>query len=140
MRKITLSFITAFLFSICVKANNLTVMKFNSDPFTQRDTTFKFRLYPTQNIWTFLKLNTQTGQIFQVQFDLKGDNRFETILSLVPLVFDEKESIDGRFVLYPTQNIYTFIMIDQIDGRTWQVQWSTDISGRLVIPIEKKLQ
>jgi len=77
MRKITLSFITTFMFLVCVKANNLTVTKFNSGPFTQRDTTFKYRLYPTQNVWTFLKLDTQTGQIFQVQFDLKGDNRLK---------------------------------------------------------------
>lgn len=31
----------------------------------------------------------------------------------------------GRFTLYPTQNRYNFILLDQTDGRTWQVQWST---------------
>lgn len=31
----------------------------------------------------------------------------------------------GRFTLYPTQNVFTFILLDQIDGRMWQVQWST---------------
>jgi len=33
---------------------------------------------------------------------------------------------NGRFKLYPTENTYNFIMVDVIDGRTWQVQWNID--------------
>ncbi|MBK7869162.1 MAG: hypothetical protein IPJ74_00060 [Saprospiraceae bacterium] len=84
-----------------------------------------YRLFPTQNMWTFIKLNTRNGRMWQVQYDVKGDNRLEARLSLVPLVTKEKEA-NGRFTLYPTQNIYTFILLDQLDGRTWQVQWSID--------------
>ena len=40
---------------------------------------------------------------------------------------------NGRFKLYPTGNMYNFIMVDVIDGRTWQVQWSTKESERLVL-------
>jgi hypothetical protein len=40
------------------------------------------------------------------------------------------------FTLYPTQNIYTFILLDQLEGKIWQVQWSTDIKTRAIIPIE----
>ncbi|MEI6662551.1 MAG: hypothetical protein WCL01_10525 [Comamonadaceae bacterium] len=32
----------------------------------------------------------------------------------------------GRFTLYPTRNMYNFILLDQDVGRTWQIQWSTD--------------
>ncbi len=32
---------------------------------------------------------------------------------------------NGRFFLYPTTNIYNFILVDQIDGRTCQVQWNS---------------
>ena len=39
---------------------------------------------------------------------------------------------NGRFKLYPTDNSYNFIMVDVIDGRTWQVQWSIDEDKRLV--------
>ena len=39
---------------------------------------------------------------------------------------------NGRFKLYPTDNTYNFIMVDVIDGRTWQVQWNTDENKRLV--------
>ena len=38
----------------------------------------------------------------------------------------------GRFKLYPTGNMYNFVMVDVIDGRTWQVQWNIDDDKRLV--------
>ena len=41
----------------------------------------------------------------------------------------KNETLDSalrRFKLYPTQNIYTFLLLDTINGRTWQVQWSLD--------------
>ena len=72
-----------------------------------------YKLFPTQNMWTFIKLNTRNGQMWQVQYDTKGDNRIETFLNLSPLVSKEKE-INGRFTLYPTQNIYNFILLDQM--------------------------
>ena len=93
-----------------------------------------YRLFPTQNMWNFIKLNTRTGQIWQVQFDVNEDNRFETYLNILPLVEKEKQ-IDNRFTLYSTQNTWTFILLDQIDGNTWQVQWSLEPENRFVIPI-----
>ena len=39
---------------------------------------------------------------------------------------------NGRFKLYPTGNMYNFIMVDVISGRTWQVQWNTDENKRIV--------
>ena len=55
-----------------------------------------------------------------------------------PYTLDEKLSRsaisqNGRFKLYPTENTYNFIMVDVIDGRSWQVQWSTKKDGRLVL-------
>lgn len=94
----------------------------------------KFRLFPTQNMWTFIRLNTRNGRMWQLQYDVSGDNRFETYLNNEPLVTKENE-VNGRFNLYPTQNIWTFILLDQIDGRTWQVQWSTEPINRGVMPI-----
>lgn len=47
----------------------------------------RFKLFPTQNIWTFIKLDTQTGQMWQVQYSVKGDEgRFEYDLNPNPLV------------------------------------------------------
>lgn len=101
----------------------------------QNNTAVIYRLFPTQNMWTFIKLDTRNGQMWQVQYDIKENNRFETSLNSEPQVTKEKEVID-RFTLYPTQNIYNFILLDQIDGRVWQVQWSIDAKKRLIIPIE----
>lgn len=97
----------------------------------------RYRLFPTQNMWTFLKLDTMTGRIWQVQFSIEGkDYRFETILSLADItdVLKQEKKI-GRFTLYPTTNTYNFIMLDQIDGYTYQVQWSRDVESRGVLPI-----
>ena len=94
-----------------------------------------YKLFPTQNMWTFIKLNTRNGQMWQVQYDTKGSNRMETFLNFSPLVGKEEE-INGRFTLYPTQNIYTFILLDQINGKVWQVQWSLEFENRLIWPIQ----
>lgn len=97
----------------------------------------RYRLFPTQNMWTFLKLDTMTGRIWQVQFSIEGkDYRFETILSLADItdVLKQEKKI-GRFTLYPTTNTYNFIMLDQIDGYTYQVQWNGDVESRFVLPI-----
>jgi hypothetical protein len=94
-----------------------------------------YQLYPTQNMWNFIKLDTRNGQMWQVQYDIKDNNRSVTYLNSVPLVTKEEEAND-RFTLYPTQNTFNFILLDQLDGRTWQVQWSFEASHRVVIPIE----
>ena len=39
---------------------------------------------------------------------------------------------NGRFKLYPTDNNYNFIMVDVINGNTYQVQWSTKSDERFV--------
>lgn len=97
------------------------------------DSNVAYRLFATKNMYTFIKLNTKNGQMRQVQWSAKG-NEFETPLSLVTRVTKEDEK-NGRFFLYPTTNIYNFILLDQIDGRVWQVQWSTEFTERMVIPI-----
>lgn len=108
-------------------------------PFSEptQDPTVRYRLFPTQNIYTFLKLDTMTGKIWQVQFSTKGDDyRFESVLSdidIAELLYLRKEV--GRYTLYPTQNMYNFVLLDQIDGYTYQVQWHGEKENRGVIPI-----
>lgn len=60
-----------------------------------------------------------------LQYSMEDDNRFEVSINFIPLAFGE-DAIPGRFDLYATQNMWSFIMVDEIDGSTWQVQWSTD--------------
>ena len=97
-----------------------------------------YKLYPTENMWTFLELETFSGRIWQVQYSTKGaDYRFKTVLneeSMLPL-FDNEGGFAGRFELYKTQNMYNFILLDTATGNTWQVQWAMDAKDRAVLRI-----
>lgn len=98
------------------------------------DTAVTYRLFSTRNMYTFIKLDTRNGKMWQVQWSNKGkEYRFESTLSEISQVNKDEEK-NGRFFLYPTTNIYTFILLDQVDGRTWQVQWGKE-DERLVIRI-----
>lgn len=98
------------------------------------DSTVVYRLFSTKNMYTFIKLNTRNGQMWQVQWGTESKYRFETTLSDISWVNKDEEK-NGRFFLYPTTNTYNFILLDQINGRAWQVQWSTEPKERAVIPI-----
>lgn len=92
-----------------------------------------YKLFPTQNYWTFIKLDTRNGKMWQVHFTISNDGyQGELILNSSSLVWTKEEEVNGRFTLYPTNNIYNFILIDQIDGRTYQVQWNNDKDKRFV--------
>lgn len=96
----------------------------------------KYKLYGTENIWTFLKLDTCTGRIWQVQYAINDDNRMQTQIVSVRLDWTEDWSDltnMGRFELYPTKNMYNFLLIDKKSGRIWQIQWSTNPDNRGVI-------
>jgi len=92
-----------------------------------------YKLYPTRNMWNFLKLDTRNGKITIVQFSVDDDGKqMEYELSNIARCEDK---IPGRFMLQPTENIYNFIMLDQVSGKTYQVQWSFDEYNRFVMPI-----
>ncbi len=90
-----------------------------------------YRLFNTKNIYTLLKLDTRDGRIWQVQWGEK-DQRFIEPLNADPLTSTGKQ---GRFTLYPTNNIYTFILLDQEKGHTWHVQWGNK-ADRFTLPIK----
>jgi hypothetical protein len=88
-------------------------------------------LFSTKNIYTFLKLDTREGQLWQVQWGDK-DHRFTDVINSKALVSGGRV---GRFSLYPTNNIYTFILLDQDTGNAWQAQWGKP-EDRFIVPIE----
>ena len=93
-----------------------------------------FKLYPTRNMWNFLKLDTRNGKISIVQFSVEdNEKQFEYELSDKALC---ENTAPGRFMLQPTENIYNFIMLDQVSGQTYQVQWSFEEDKRFIIPIK----
>ena len=118
-------------------ASNFSFAQTTSEVPTQiisTDTAVTYRLFSTRNMYTFIKLDTRNGKVWQVQWSNKGkEYRFESTLSDISQVNKDEEK-NGRFFLYPTTNIYTFILLDQVDGRTWQVQWGKE-DERLVIRI-----
>jgi hypothetical protein len=125
IKSVGITIIFAFIASLAVAQNTTT-----------KD--FEFRLYPTDNISIFIKLNTSNGQMTQVQYSMEDSKRIEVILSSTSLV-KKGDEVNGRFTLYPTKNIWTFILLDQIGGNTWQVQWSVNPEQRRILPIESYL-
>ena len=95
----------------------------------------RYKLFPTQNMWTFLKLDTITGQIWQVQYSVDKSPRMEYVLDDDIRLFSSDNPICGRFTLYETKNMYNFILLDTINGRCWQVQWSIEEKNRGVMQI-----
>lgn len=93
-----------------------------------------YELYRTDNMWTFLKLETSTGKIWQVQYAVGDGDAFQIVLNDISLAFDGMETA-GRFKLHPTDNIYNFLLLDTHTGSVWQAQWSQNPDNRGVIPI-----
>lgn len=94
-----------------------------------------YELYRTENFYNLLKLNTRNGCVTQVQIGIgKDGGRMEVNINSDPLVGVEEQQ-SGRFALYPTGNIYNFILLDRISGRTWQIQWHTKPDNRFITPI-----
>jgi len=90
-----------------------------------------YQLFPTENPWALLKLNTVNGIVSQLHYTISDNFEGELSLNSYSLLYDREEII-GRFTLYPTQNLYNFILLDQIDGRTWKVQWNNDSDKRFM--------
>ena len=124
------------LLAWCGSSNAFTVhaadkVKFETDPPQRLEV--RYRLFKTENIWNFLELDTQTGRIWQIQFSVDNDaNRARTPINTETLAADGK---NGRFTLYPTSNMWNFLLVDQDNGRIWQVQFSIDDENRGIFPV-----
>lgn len=157
MKKICI-FLFAVLFAVTMHAQESPDSKPKTTPnssqpsevvFSQRDTVLftyldtyvdqlrepRYRLYPTQNTWTFIKLDTMTGQLWQVQYSVDKSPRMEYVLDTTERINSWDLEICGRFVLYETKNMYNFILLDTINGKCWQVQWGIEKEDRIVLRI-----
>lgn len=84
----------------------------------------RYKLYQTENIYTFLQLDTKTGMIEQVQWSLDSDKEGTFTINDEDLNWGNGYG-SGTYELYPTKNMYQFILIDKTNGRKWHVQWGT---------------
>ena len=119
------------LVAITISAQNNNDNKVYFSP----DTNVTYRLFKTQNMHIFITLNTSNGTMKLVQFSTSSTRDImQADLSDIELATGT-EAKNGRFYLYPTDNFYTFLLLDQIDGRVWQVQWSTNPEDRGIFRI-----
>lgn len=104
----------------------------------------KYVLSDVKRAYTFEDINEVTKEdmkLWEEEYNSKPDS----IVSAEDKMFWKPSSVEekiesgywqlaknGRFELYPTGNMYNFIMVDVIDGRTWQVQWNVDEENRMV--------
>lgn len=77
-----------------------------------------YKLYQTDNIHNQLKLNTKTGEVIQIQSDGQTFVVHEGITTT-----NDKQN---RYTLHKTQNMWTYILLDQFSGKLWQCQYSVD--------------
>ena len=125
MKKLTIIFYL-FLIPLCVFAQNESSISHTK---TVNDSTLikihaivedidfrmhgldRYKLYPTENIYNFLQLDTMTGKIEIVQWSLDDDKEGSATLN------NEDLSLGtgcGTFELYPTKNIYQFLLLAYI--------------------------
>lgn len=91
----------------------------------------RYKLYPTDNIYTFLQLDTKTGIIEQVQWSLDSDNEGSVFINSEDLTYGFGYG-SGSFELYPTKNMYQFLLLDKTTGKKWHIQWGMDTSKRWI--------
>lgn len=113
----TISVYTAYL------VDNLVTLE------KERTLSERYKIYPTENLYILIKLDTQTGKLDLIQWSLKSKDEFNVTLNASDLsVYANLNS----FELYPTKNMYQFILLDKATGRNWHVQWSTKDSERWI--------
>ncbi len=81
MKKLILFAVFVFIAMISYAQSN------TKNTIASPDSNVNFRLYQTNNMWTFLKLDTRSGIITQVQYDVKGNNRMEIDTKWLPSCF-----------------------------------------------------
>ena len=121
----------------------------------------RYKLYPTLNINIFLKLDTSTGLMWIVQKASSDVESFEQPINVFQFAHLQEEidilksrNVDwvrlnkftksetpivgrvGRFKLYPTDNMFNFLLQDVISGDTFQVQWGFSFTDHVIFKIE----
>ena len=87
-----------------------------------------YRFYQTDNIHNQLRLNTKTGEVYQIQNDGQS--------FLIHRATTPNNERTDRYTLFKTQNMWTYILLDKWTGKLWQCQYSTkgiDYMGSWVI-------
>jgi|GEM_PF-372950 len=100
-------------------------VKFQSEPLQRVDA--RFRLFRTDNMWSHLLLDTSDGRLWHVTYTTDKDKGARLKIPINEKALVSKPSAkNGRFTLYPTDNMWNFLLLDQDDGRVWQCQFTME--------------
>ncbi len=80
-------------------------------------------MFATQNMWTFILLDSYNGRLWQVQYSTQDlDNLF-----CIPINKDELGSDNEKciFSIQPLTSMYQYYLINDRTGDMWKFQWST---------------
>ena len=114
---------------VSMSQNDQLVQK-RADPVSGSDIAYRYRLFETTNIWTFILLDTAAGRAWQVQYSVDDTPAVRVVINERSLLPEGDNPKNGRFTLYPTQNTYNFLLLDRADSRIWQLQWSLESKFR----------
>ncbi len=93
----------------------------------------RFVLHKTDNLYTSLLLDTETGRLWQAQYATSPGS----FRGVVPISTEKlADGKSGRFSLTKTENTWTFIHTDTDNGRLWQCQFSMRSEDRLCVPVD----
>ena len=135
-----LAALTLLLFSGIAVAQQTELAPSEVASIRESDLAYPYRLIPTTNIWTQILIDTATGRAWQVQFSIDETPAARAPLNEISLLPESAISRNGRFAVYPTSNMYTFLLMDREDSRIWQLQWSNEPENRGImrsIPLTK---
>lgn len=152
MKRILLSALCIFIGFNSIQAQgteSTSVSQSTNQVLTLKDTTYlelmshiakliqpRFKMYKTENTYNLIKLDTATGALWQVQYGMNSTSkRMEYKIDDTSLLYKWETPRPGRFELYPTNNMSTFILLDTERGWTYQVQWHVNSDQRFRIAI-----
>ena len=115
MKKLLLT-LTVILSSLAIQADNIEV-----EMTIPHET--NYALYPVET-GVFLRLDTRSGIVVAVTPSTPNKSR---LLTSVPLANDSNKP--GRFVIYPTDNIWEVLIFDTTTGDMWLLKWSEKINN-----------
>lgn len=135
MKRALIAIAVVLVFSCQVYAQS--EIKFKMAPQQRLDV--RYRLFDTENMWTKLLLDTKTGRVWQVAFTVEESGVRAKLPINTKVLENEGKSQNGRFTLYPTDNMWTFILVDQENGNLWQCLFGLKSgSFRGILPITEK--
>ena len=83
----------------------------------------RFKLHETQNMWTFILLDSYTGRLWQLQYTVEQDSmRGLLIINEKELADEDKKNI---FYISPLTSMFQYYLTNDTTGEMWKFQWNT---------------